>query len=101
MEHLSQEEVFGLSDDKLRQTYGEAAGRQGLNELSATVTEIKAAGYGRIFVWLDNGQVWRQKTSSALKIKVGDRIVIKKGALGAFNMKKEGANAMMRVSRER
>lgn len=100
VENLSQEDIFGLSGDKLKQAYGVAAGRQDLNELSATITDIQPAGYGQIFVWLDNGQVWRQTTSSALKIKVGDRIVIKKGALGSFKMKKEGANVMMRVSRE-
>ncbi len=100
VENLSQEDVFGLSGDEIREAYGIAEDTQDPNELTATITDIQSAAHGRIFVWLDNGQVWRQKSASALKIKVGDRVVIKKGALGSFKMKKEGSSVMMRVNRE-
>lgn len=101
VENLSQEDVFGLSGDEIREAYGIAEDTQDPNELTAAITDIQSAGHGRVIVWLDNGQVWRQKSSSALKIKVGDRVVIKKGALSSFKMKKEGSSVMMRVSRER
>ena len=95
----SQEDLFGLNSEAVRESYDEAAGRQELKELSATVADVRPAGPGRIVVILDNGQVWQQKSSSTLKIKVGDRIIIKKAAFGSFKMKKENANASMRVGR--
>jgi len=101
VENLSQEDVFGLSGDEIREAYGIAEDTQDSNELTATITDIQSAAHGRVIVSLHNGQVWRQKSSSALKIKVGDRVVIKKGALSSFKMKKEGSSVMMRVSRER
>lgn len=100
-ERLSQEELFGLTGEEVKRTYEEAAGQQELKELSATVTDVQPAGPGRIIVWLDNGQVWRQTDSPTLKIKVGGRVIIRKAAFGSFKMKKEDENATMRVRREK
>ena len=97
----TQEELFGLNSEATKRSYEEAVGQEEMKELRATVTDIQPAGPGRIIVYLDNSQVWRQTTSPTLKVKIGDVIVIKKAAFGSFKMKKEDANASMKVTRVR
>ena len=100
----SQEELFGLSGEQVKRSYESAAGKKELKELkelSAVVTSIEVVGHGKLVVSLDNGQVWRQNNAPSIRLKVGDTIVVRKAAFGSFKMKKDTANASMRVTRVR
>ena len=88
----------------MKRSYESAAGEEELKELkelSAVVTSIEVVGHGKLVVSLDNGQVWRQNNAPSIRLKVGDTIVVRKAAFGSFKMKKDTANASMRVTRVR
>jgi hypothetical protein len=46
---------------------------------------VSAKPHGELVVTLENGQVWAEiQTSSGARVKAGDRVTIKPGALGSF-----------------
>lgn len=81
------ETKFGYRGDIAREELDrrEAEAQQDApDRLEATVTEIAKQPHGQMVLTLDNGQVWEQKTAETLKIRVGDRIVIKNASMGSF-----------------
>jgi hypothetical protein len=61
--------------------------RAEIESLEARVTSIAAAADGSAVLALDNGQSWRQIGSNAsLLLKVGDTVVIRRAALGSFQL---------------
>lgn len=78
----------------------------GLNSLSGvpsktsgTIKKVKKNPYGKFTIYLEQGQVWKQKDSSKLKLKKGDQIIIEKAALGSFVLSTEKSSRKMRVKR--
>lgn len=58
-----------------------------LKELTATVTALGAKAHGELIVTLDNGQVWAEiAPNSKIKVKTGETVKIKRGALGSFSL---------------
>jgi hypothetical protein len=56
-----------------------------LEQLQAQVTKVSTKPHGELVVTLENGQVWTEtQTSSGARVKAGDRVTIKPGALGSF-----------------
>jgi len=76
---------FGLTAE---QRDVRAAGKQKIGEtdhITAVVKTAKMTASGRLLVTLDNGQQWAQvEPSSRQYFFEGDRITIKKAALGSF-----------------
>lgn len=70
-----------------------------VNEITATITQATQMLRGQWKLSLDNNQKWQQKDSHKLKLLVGDVVVLQKGALGAFYLKKLGSHRRMRVRR--
>ena len=68
-------------------------------EIVAVVSSVKADPYGKLKVSLDNGQVWKQKESKRIRLKKGDKITIRRGAFGSFNLQKEGQGRVIKVKR--
>ena len=56
-------------------------------------------GNYKLEITLDNGQRWHQITSSYLRLKVGDAVVIKRAALDSYKLVKVGNNRAMKVRR--
>ncbi|NRA84457.1 MAG: hypothetical protein HRU22_12020 [Gammaproteobacteria bacterium] len=69
------------------------------DEIVATITTLRKNPRGLYVVSIDNQQVWKQKSSSSFKLKLGDKVFIKKGALGSFFLGKEGRNKRIKVKR--
>ncbi|GAA4893174.1 hypothetical protein [Ferrimonas pelagia] len=82
--------AFGFEAKALNQTP---------DKISATVVALTSDPYGKWTITLDNGQRWRQSESRRFKLKTDDLVVIKKGALGSFNLAKAGSNAITKVKR--
>lgn len=82
------EEKFGARGDLAREiNEQDPASEAQLEGLQASVTEISQRQYGALVVTLDNGQVWQQLTTSqSIRLKVGDTVTIKPGALGSFSL---------------
>jgi FKBP-type peptidyl-prolyl cis-trans isomerase len=58
---------------------------QELEQLQAQVTKVSTKPHGELVVTLENGQVWTEiQTNSGARVKAGDRVTIKPGALGSF-----------------
>jgi hypothetical protein len=97
----SPQEKFGYRGNLARAEQTEAE-RIAAEQLSATITELSTIGHGELVLTLDNGQVWQQKASDrAIRIKVGDRVTIKRSSLNSFLLTSEakGVKGSMRVTR--
>ena len=87
---LTKKERFGLK---------EAREDRESESIRATVTKTKKNGYGKLTIYLDIGQVWKQNESSSIRIKKNDIVVIKQAAFDSYLMNKEGTSRSMRVKR--
>ncbi len=50
------------------------------------------------YLTFDNGQVWRA-AETGLRLKAGNKVIIKHGALGSYSLKKTGSHRSIRVKR--
>ncbi|UTA47120.1 hypothetical protein L1F30_13235 [Simiduia sp. 21SJ11W-1] len=82
-----------------RAANGSEANGQEAPVLHATVTAAEKAAYGKYYLTLDNGHVWREKEKSRFRYKAGTKIRIEKGALGANNLYVEDKAGFARVER--
>lgn len=67
--------------------------------ITSTIVSIKETARGKKIVTLENGSRWQQSDSSRLKIKEGQKVLIKRGMVGAFFLKVDGLNRTMKVKR--
>lgn len=82
---LSQEEKFGLRGELKQEKAQKVPELQELEQLQAQVTKVSTKPHGELVVTLENGQVWTEiQTNSGARVKAGDRVAIKPGALGSF-----------------
>lgn len=94
---LTKEEKFGLRGELKQQKAPELAE---LEALTAKVTKVSTKPHGELIVTLDNGQVWYEiQAYSGLRVKVGDVVTIKSGALGSYSLVANGRSG--KVSRAR
>jgi len=93
------EETFGRSAEAIRREQLEKSGVDEIEELSATITEVRPSGRSLVEVTLDNGQRWRQASGSGLSLDVGDEIVIRPAALGSYRLSLAGSKRSMKVRR--
>ena len=89
------EKVDDFAKGQVKKTVEE----QGLQSITATISKLKQLLRGQWVIYLENGQKWQQKDSDKIKLKVGDKIRIKKSAMGAIYLYKEGSHRSIRVKR--
>lgn len=89
----TQEDTFGMENQIAQESKAE------LNEIVAAVQKVETYGRKRLQLTLDNGQVWRQSTGDTIRVKLGDTVVISRGVLGAFYLRKQGKNKKILVKR--
>ena len=84
---LSKEEKFGLRGDLKEEKAKQAPELVEIAKLEAQVTQVTVKPHGELVMTLDNGQVWSEiQTSSGIRVKAGDRVTIKAGALGSYTV---------------
>ena len=84
---LSKEEKFGLRGDLKQEKAKVAPELAEIQELKAQVTKVTVKPHGELVLTLDNGQVWYEiQTSSGIRVKTGEQVTIKSGALGSFSL---------------
>jgi hypothetical protein len=72
------------------------------DQLTAKIDVAAFDAYGNLVALLDNGQTWVQTESMTLpRVKPGDDVEIKRGALGNFRMKLLRSGRVMAVKRRR
>lgn len=72
---------------------------QGPSSLFATVSKIKKLLRGQWVIYFANGQKWQQKDKTSIKLKVGNKVRLEKGAMGAVYLYKEGSHRSIKVKR--
>jgi hypothetical protein len=84
---LSKEEKFGLRGELKEEKARQAPELAELKELQAQVTNVAVKPHGQLILTLDNGQVWHEiQANSGIRVKAGDRVTIRSGALGSFSV---------------
>jgi len=88
-----------LNKIQLTKQFGQKAKPQQMAEqVEFTIKLAKLNARKKWRLTFENGQVWQAKESGLL-LKAGSQIVIKRGALNSFLLKKKGANRSIRVKR--
>ncbi|WP_114394107.1 hypothetical protein [Oleisolibacter albus] len=88
--------VQGLGAEQLARPRAEAAPEQ---EVKATIAALRQNAEGRMVFTLDNGQVWLQRDSASVRLKAGDVVTVKPGALGTYNLIGGGSGLIIKVRR--
>jgi hypothetical protein len=91
---LTKEEKFGLRGDLKEEKAKKAPELIELESVTGKVTKLAAKPHGELIVTLDNGQVWYEiQANTALRVKVGDQVTIKAGALGSYSLVANGRSS--------
>ncbi|VEL95526.1 hypothetical protein ALT761_00480 [Alteromonas sp. 76-1] len=69
------------------------------DSFTGTINKITKTARGNLILTFNDGSVWQQTTSTELKLKEDETVMIQRGMMGAFYMKKEGHNKRMKVKR--
>lgn len=96
---ISQEELFGKNPEEVRQSVQEATGTKEIDRIEARVTEVLLLATGKVIIILDNGQVWKQKDRSKLRLSGDEQVIIRRASFGSFLLTKVGSKTPMRVKR--
>lgn len=86
-------------DDFSKEDLIKAEEEKGLESISSTISGVKQLIRGQWVIDLENGQKWQQKDYTEIKLKVTDKVNLKKGAFGAVSLLKEGSNRSIKVKR--
>jgi len=70
-----------------------------INSIELTIASLKKLIRGQWKISFDNGQKWQQKDSASIRLKIGDSVVLERGALGVFYLKKSGTKKRIQVKR--
>ncbi len=83
---LSQENLFGKGEAELRQSVQEATNTKEIDQIEATVVEIRKSASGKAIITLDNGQVWIQSDSTRARVSVNDKVTIRRRSFGSYSL---------------
>jgi hypothetical protein len=91
---LTKEEKFGLRGELKEEKAKKAPELIELESVTGKVTKLAAKPHGELIVTLDNGQVWYEiQANTGLRVKVGDQVTIKAGALGSYLLVANGRSS--------
>ena len=94
---LSNQQIDAFAKEQVELSKSEQA--KVINSISAMVDKLSQTAYGQWKITFKNGQKWLQKDTTRFSLKVGQRVVLTKGALGAIYLKKEDSNKRIKVKR--
>ena len=67
--------------------------------IESTITEIRRDRNKIDYLWLENGQVWRETENFGVRYKVGNSVRIEKAVFGSYSLKSEGIFKLIKVRR--
>ncbi len=96
---LSREELFSKDGAEIRKSIREATGEEELDQIEATVAEVRKSASGQAVITLDNGQVWLQTENTRARISVNDKVTIRRRSFGSYSLyNKKTAIRVKRIS---
>lgn len=90
-----QKQIDNFAKEHLKKSKEE----QGPSSIVSTVIKAKQLLRGQWVIDLENGQKWQQKDTARIKLNVGNKVRLDKGALGAVYLYKEGSSRNIKVKR--
>tara|TARA_B110000467_G_scaffold156788_1_gene170694 strand:+ start:138 stop:722 length:585 start_codon:yes stop_codon:yes gene_type:complete len=91
------EQENNFAKNHIKKTSEEEA--QSINSIELRISKLKKLIRGEWKISFENGQKWQQKDSDRIKLKVGDKVILEKGASTAIYLKKIGTKKRIRVKR--
>jgi hypothetical protein len=99
---IKPEELFGKSQADVDKAVNRKLEIENVDQISSQVTRIQINSSKEYVVYLENGQVWRQKDKPGKwRIKVGETAIISKAYLGSYLMKSDARKKSVRAERIR
>ena len=72
---------------------------QSIEQIAATVTDVRESADKKLIVSLDNGHVWRQLDNKSLHLGNGEAVIVRKASLGSYRLEKASGSRSIRVKR--
>lgn len=91
--------LFGTGDAEARQIVETTLEIEQIEQIEATVSDVRKSAGDKMIVTLDNGQTWRQLDSKTLLLKDGDIVIIRKASFGSFLLEKKSGSRSIRMKR--
>ncbi|HTT85195.1 MAG TPA: hypothetical protein VMF67_17090 [Rhizomicrobium sp.] len=94
-----------FGSDKLPETHAkEETAAVSVDSITAGVSDVAYTPFGKFIVFLDNGQVWRQVEGDAdhaifRKPAKDNKVTIKRGFIGSYNLTLNDSDKMYKVTR--
>ncbi|MFT4797168.1 MAG: hypothetical protein ACJAYE_000457 [Candidatus Azotimanducaceae bacterium] len=102
IDQVEPEELFGKSAEEIKQAVSEKLEIASIDEISSKVARVQINSSQEYVVYLENGQVWKQKDKAGKwRIKVGETAIISTALLGSFKMKSDARKKSVRAERLR
>jgi len=92
---VEQKKVDDFAKEDLKKTKEE----QGPSSIFATVTKVNKSLKGQWIIYFENGQKWQQTNTARIKLKIGNKVRLEKGALGAVYLYRENSHRSIKVKR--
>lgn len=94
---LTAQQIDTFAKEQVIKTSEERANE--INSITLTISKLSKTIRGQWKITFENGQKWQQKDSIKFKLKIGQEVILTKGALSAVFLQKENANKRMKVKR--
>ena len=102
IERVEPEELFGKSAEEVKQAVSKKLEIDTLDQISSKVSRVQINASQEYVVYLENGQVWKQKDKAGKwRIKVGETAIISSALLGSYMMKSDARKKSVRAERLR
>jgi hypothetical protein len=89
--------AFGRSDTSSARDLRDALGVEEAREIRSDVASVSVTADRKRVIGLANGQTWLQKDTAPISLRVGDLVVVQKGALGAYYLRRASGGRMIAV----
>lgn len=73
--------------------------RETPDSIEATVVAVQTDTYGSLVLTLDNGQRWKQRGTERYRVDSGEKIIIQRGTMSSFFLRKAGGTRLVRFTR--
>ncbi|MCH9695338.1 MAG: hypothetical protein K0U72_12580 [Gammaproteobacteria bacterium] len=91
--------LFGTPDAEAKRIVSASLEIEQIEQIEATITDVRKSRTRKLTVTLDNGQVWRQLDSQPMRLESGEAVVVRKASLGSYQMEKKSGGRRIRVKR--
>jgi len=91
--------LFGTTDAEAKRIVEATLAIEELDEIEATVTDVRKSANNKLMVTLNNGQIWHQLDNQRMPLKSGEAVIVRKASLSSFRMEKQSGSRRIRVRR--